>query len=327
MFLDDKTICSLMRNCLSVEKTENGLLPLRFTERQLGVYSSEPTWKIRSRCPSGVCIDMVGDIGSLAIDYATGGKARDWAYFDLYVDGALTAQQGSKPSRSPDRVEFKILGERKERRLTVYLPHCLEIFIRGIELQDDVSFSPAPHQQRKLLMIGDSITQGMESFYPSSIYPVQVARFLDAELLNHGIGGYFFDEQVIDETMPFIPDLVTVAYGANDWNRFKELSDFRSACSAFVEKLTSTYNHVPVFVITPIWRSDHGDRKECGTFEDIADTITDCCRPYSKIKIVDGMKLVPHLPEYFGDGTVHPNDAGFAYYAINLLKAMQAIKI
>lgn len=322
MVLDDKTVRSLMRNCLSVKKTVKGLLPLRFTERQLRIYSSQETWGIRSRCPSGICLDMICDMGSMSIDYETGGKVRDWAYFDLYVDGVLTAHEGCRPACTQVRIVFNIPGEKKERRLTVYLPHCVEIFIKGIEVPDKASFFPISSPQRKLLMIGDSITQGMESLYPSSVYPVQVARFFDAELLNHGVGGYFFDENVIDEAMPFIPDMVTVAYGTNDWGRSGTISDFRSNCSAFVEKLTSTYSKSKIYVITPIWRRDHAERKECGRFEDISNVIADCCRPYSKIKIVNGRNLVPHVPEYFGDGSLHPNDAGFGFYALNLIKTI-----
>jgi hypothetical protein len=168
MCLDDKKILSIARNCLSVEKTGNGLVPIRFTERQLETYCSQEAWKIRSRCPSGVCLDMLSDTGSIAIEYETGGRARNWAYFDLYVDGALTAHAGDRQAPVRDRIEFNVSGEKRERRITIYLPHCLEIFIRGIEVDDNARVCPAPLQPRKLLMLGDSITQGMEALHPSS---------------------------------------------------------------------------------------------------------------------------------------------------------------
>jgi len=34
--------------------------------------------------------------------------------------------------------------------------------------------------------------------------------------------------------------------------------------------------------------------------------------------LIEGEKLVPHLPEFFEDGFLHPNDIGFGIYAQNL---------
>ena len=39
---------------------------------------------------------------------------------------------------------------------------------------------------------------------------------------------------------------------------------------------------------------------------------------YKNVKIIDGMKLVPHLPEYFLDN-LHPNCLGCEIYARNLV--------
>lgn len=37
---------------------------------------------------------------------------------------------------------------------------------------------------------------------------------------------------------------------------------------------------------------------------------------------IDGLKIMPHVPEYFTDHA-HPNDMGFLQYALNLLRFLK----
>ena len=53
-----------------------------------------------------------------------------------------------------------------------------------------------------MICFGDSITQGYTSKFSSLSYVNQVARALNAEVVNQGIGGYYFNEATID---PFFP--------------------------------------------------------------------------------------------------------------------------
>lgn len=36
------------------------------------------------------------------------------------------------------------------------------------------------------------------------------------------------------------------------------------------------------------------------------------------VRILSGYNLVPHLPEFFSDGRLHPNDLGFGIFSQNL---------
>ena len=38
---------------------------------------------------------------------------------------------------------------------------------------------------------------------------------------------------------------------------------------------------------------------------------------FKAVHVVDGLKMVPNMPDYFVDG-VHPNDLGFMHYSMNL---------
>ena len=41
------------------------------------------------------------------------------------------------------------------------------------------------------------------------------------------------------------------------------------------------------------------------------------------LHLIDGLSLVPNRSQYFADG-LHPNDAGFTYYAANLAARLPA---
>jgi hypothetical protein len=45
----------------------------------------------------------------------------------------------------------------------------------------------------KIVTFGDSITQGMDALYGSSLYSFQIAEGLNLNMINQGVGGYFFE--------------------------------------------------------------------------------------------------------------------------------------
>lgn len=54
--------------------------------------------------------------------------------------------------------------------------------------------------------------------------------------------------------------------------------------------------------------------------------IGEICSVYPAVHVINGFDLVPHEEKWFGDLWLHPNDAGFAAYAANLLKEMEKAK-
>ena len=63
-------------------------MPVRFTDR-LFQYNEDESRRIRSFCPSGVCIELVTDSSFLNLTVKTLDFARNFAYFDLYIDDVL----------------------------------------------------------------------------------------------------------------------------------------------------------------------------------------------------------------------------------------------
>ena len=88
----------------------------------------------------------------------------------------------------------------------------------------------------------------------------------------------------------------------------------------YYEKLMGIYGKTPVLCILPLWRGDvEGGEPTliefCGKLKKIAEK-------YDNVTIVDGFKLVPHLPEYFLD-KLHPNCLGCEWYGRNLVEEIR----
>ncbi|MFC1479520.1 SGNH/GDSL hydrolase family protein [Planctomycetota bacterium] len=319
-------IRSFFKNYLSITHIGETIVPLRFTRPQLDVYAESEPHKIRSLSPAGICIDCETDSPFMEITFSSEAGSRQWLYFDLLVNGMLVSHTGWDECPSGIQTVRLEVPEylRGQHRLTVYLPHNRNVNIHSIEVADGSETIPLPLHKKYLLCLGDSITQGMDALYPYNTYPVQVSRMLGMELLNQGVGGYVFNEASLDEEIDFKPDLVTVAYGTNDWNRYSSISEFRTMCEEYMNRLSFIFHTCPILVLTPLWRSDIEEEKPMGSFELLTDTIYEVCSDMEHVTVINGISLTPHIPEYYKDLSVHPNDIGFLHYGINLVNAIHA---
>ena len=92
----------------------------------------------------------------------------------------------------------------------------------------------------------------------------------------------------------------------------------------YYETLIGIYGErIPILCISPLWRGDLPEQipvliRFCENVKAIAGR-------YSNVKVVDGFRLVPHLPEYFLDN-LHPNALGAEVYGRNLVEAIRNLK-
>ena len=61
------------------------------------------------------------------------------------------------------------------------------------------------------------------------------------------------------------------------------------------------------------------------TLVKFCDKLKDILARYPNIKVVDGFRLVPHLPEYFLDN-LHQNQLGTEVYGRNLVEKIRELK-
>ena len=215
------------------------------------------------------------------------------------------------------------LGEGK-KEVVVYMPWSVKAEIEELSLDDNAFVKPMK-RKKKLLAYGDSITHGYDALNPRNKYITRFADAIHFEEYNKGIGGEVFFPELADLKQPFTPDLITVAYGTNDWAK-KDKETFDKNCKSFYEKLARNYPTTPILALTPIWRKEINTVKtEFGDFGDVEKGIREFVKDIENITVVSCFDFIPKEEKYFADLRLHPNDRGFQIYFENLYEKVRGI--
>ena len=284
------------------------------TQKQIDAwYKLSDVLGMRAETTTGVRLDFHTDSSLFAFTAAMGNK------YEIYVNNIL--MYDIRFSNGEKCFEIKLdTSARATNRVTLILSSHEISALSSVELDDGATVEPC-NFDRKIMFIGDSITQGWDSGYDSLSYAYRVSRFFNAETIIHGVGGGFFDESVLDDELEFDPDIIIIAFGTNDWGHYKTIDALRDETKKFFDKLCSRYEGKKIFAISPIWRADNNLIKASGSFPDVCDTVKEQILAHSII-LVDGLSMVPHLPEFYSDKYLHPNALGFGVYAENLIKTL-----
>ena len=314
MKLSTEQIKAITVGAVSITEQDNGLYFSKCTEKQVAAwYNFSEVLGQRAKTTTGIRLDFHTNSQNVFLK-VSGGK------FDVYVDNLLRWHYKAVTSTEISLSLCDTLGDkRSEYRVTVYFPsHSIGV-LEEIGL-DDGAYAIKHTFERKMLFIGDSITQGWNADYDSLSYAYRVSRLFDAESVIQGIGGAFYHESTFD-SIDFQPDAVVVAYGTNDFSRYASLEEFRGHVYAHLALIADEYAGKQIFVLSPIWR-DKLEIKPMGSFAECRQAVADGAEKYGLVHI-DGLSLVPPFTELFADGHLHPNDAGFAYYGENLALALR----
>ncbi len=315
----------------------DGFRFFRFTEKQEEYYK---TTSFRGKTPStaGIRLEFKTDSKILRINAnISPSTTRRFFSFDVYKNGSMIGTLTNIPESGiefaegsviPSEVKLPLgefsddfdLGE-GEKEVKVYFPWSVTPLIKSIEIDDGASFE-AVHHSRKMISFGDSITHGYDALYPSHSYASVLADALDAEAINKGIGGETFCPDLAEIKDDFEPNIITVAYGTNDWNNKTE-ADFKQSCDSFFAALSGNYPNAKIFAITPIWRKDEDAQKPCGKFSDVANFIMKTAEKYPNVIGICGYDFVPNKTCYFSDFYLHPNDEGFDFYAKAIIQRIK----
>jgi len=304
----------IFNNCFKVISTGTGYFPIRFTEKQLEGYKNiSALFEERSLCPSGVVMEFLTDCPEISFCYNVVKLYKPNAVFDIYENGILCKVFQHNDLDQAGRVVYKRQSAGKSK-ITIYLPHLAQLIIDHIEIG---SFEPICDNRKKLLFLGDSITQGMSAVSPSMSFASLIARHFNADYLNQAVAGECFREENLDENLGISPKVIIVAYGTNDTVKVDSLNEIKNNICAYFDKLTSIYSKSRIYAITPIWRDFTAEPSYWEKSKRVEQMIWDKAQK-SGCRVVDGLKLVPHLASCYSDATTHPNELGFHQYAFNL---------
>ena len=321
MKLTLEDIRNIAQGVVSVEERLGEFALHRFTREQIEAYAKRNIdFFNKTFATAGVRLSFYTDADRMSFEYKlTPGSSRMFGWFDVYEDGVMTGHFGGEgklfTSGHAD-IEFT----HGEKRVEIYFPWSKAAFISDVELEGRL-ISPCK-RSRTMIMFGDSITQGYDAVYPSLTYASIVAHELDADAINKGIGGETFFPELAALPDPVKPEIVTVAYGTNDWNVCTR-EHFDKSCREFYENICRTYPNSKIFAITPTWRADYDRETKFGAPHAELDGIIRGLISDLPVSILSGYSLLPRVRSFFADEYLHPNDLGFSVYARELLKQIK----
>lgn len=327
MILEFEQIRACIRGAVRVEQDSDGWIRMyRFTEEQANIYrnAGQTDFYGKTFASAGMRMAFRTNATNLSFTYRMRlASSRRYGWFDIYVNGVMTDHFGKEKDVDGVIGEAHISLPNGEKDVELYFPWSVSTDIRDLAIDGGALFTPVFRKYR-MISYGDSITHGYDAIYPSQAYAVALARMLDADSVNKGIGGERFCPDVLLGTRePIEPDIITCAYGTNDWAnatpQAKEL--FETNCRAFYKRLSALYPNARIYAITPIWRADGTAKKPFGSpAEQMHDRIAALCAGLPNVRVIRGWELVPHIPAFYGDLRLHPNDLGFLSYAQGLYR-------
>ena len=313
---------------------ENGRIRLyRMTQEQEEFYKERNDFYIKALSTAGIKLVFKTDSKSLFMKVnISKGSTRTYFSHDVFVDGkmigSLDNYSGMEIPQAYTTIDCPLGSFEKifelgdgEKTVCIYFPWSVASEIEEVSI-DDGAFAEAVKSEKTLLAFGDSITQGYDALKCSNLYMSRLSRMLGADEYNKAIGGEIFFPALAKTKEAFEPDYITVAYGTNDWST-KTVDEFKTNCREFYLSLSKNYPKAKIFAITPIWRKDYAESREFGDFVSVEQLIKELTSDLANVYCISGFDFVPHDENYFGDLSLHPNDAGFECYAKKLYEKMK----
>jgi len=281
------------------------------------LYSYSDAATIRACCVTGVRLVFETDSPWLQLCWRPLRAARDVQACDVEVEGfsIMTCQPATADGECRFRADLPGHGI---RRITVYLPHLCELRVLSLELADHAIFRNIAETRRRLLVMGDSIAQGMTTTSPAKAYGSAVARAFNLDYLNIAVGGAVMNGTVAEAAVKLPWDLALVAFGVNDCNLEVGLKTEAQQTETTLRALTSTGR--PVVLFTPLPWPGRGDKDLDGYIA----CQKEVAAGFPGVTVLDGYAAVCIDQENFID-SCHPNDLGNSRIAEFLIRNMPRI--
>ncbi len=318
MKLSNKTLTRLVKGACYFEMKNGYLSSFRYSKAQIEHMSRDgydAYWLNRALITGPQRIELKTDATKISFNYKASETHINANTIDLYIDDVLYSVYHIY-DRLKGMVEFSLPDGQK--KVSIYLPCESTLQIKNFTING--SYKSIKEKGDKVLIIGDSITQGAGPSIASLAYANILARELKYDILAQGIGGYRYEPNDVMTIDGFTPDKIIVALGTNWYN--VDSYDYELNVNEFYKKLSEAFPNIPVLSVTPLWR---GNVEDWERFTWCIDKIKSACSKYENIKLVDGFALVPNVEECFSD-KVHPNSFGSLMYGNNLIKAIRKQK-
>ena len=320
--LSNQTIKKLFCGAIYFEEKDGYLTPYRYSKEQLDYMAKESYdwgWRMRAKFSGGIRMEFKTDSEYISFSYKASDSHERANTIDLYVNGTLTSVYHIGQSLK-GKVEFILPSG--EKTVAIYMPGECKLDIKGFTI--DGKYKAVKNKAQKILVIGDSITQGAGPEIASASYLHSLQRKTGYNILGQGVGGYRYEPCDLMRVDGFEPDKIIVFLGTNYYELacFARGYDYEKAVFDFYKRLNELYPETPILSVTPLFRTRDMDKER---FMWCIDTIKNACALYKNVRVADGFAMMPCVEACLSDG-VHPNAFGSELLAANLAKYMKEIK-
>ena len=312
----------LIKGACYFETKRGYLISFKYSRAQLDMMDKEgydDFWRIRGNISAGIRIEFITDSSFVSFDYnaCVGTTLLDRSNsVDIWIDGVLYSAMHLEKDKGSLRVDLP----EGEKRVSIYFPCDSQFWVKNFTI--DGKYKSVKDKGPKVLVIGDSITQGYGPMISSGSYFNELQRQTGYNMLNQGIGGYRCEAGDLMYVDGFVPDKIITLLGTN-WYDAEDVYPYEKATADFYKRLTELYPDKQIISISPLWRADEGFNPE--RFAWCRAVVEKECKKYENITFVDGFTLVPHVFECFCD-KLHPNEYGCLLLATNIRNEMKKIK-
>ncbi len=270
----------LLRGCLEVEQTADGLLPHRMPA-WARAQNQDPQLAMAEAQPSGVRVVFRTRATQIELDTVptkrvyVGVQPRPDGVYDLVVDGQASGQ-GTVTGGHTVTVDMMAGTAETERGtagtvrfdglpdhlkdVEIWLPHNETAAL--VTLRTDASVEAAsPSTGRRWLHHGSSISQGSNAASPTGTWPAVAAAIGGAELCNLGLGGSALLDPFVARVLRDTPaDVISIKLGINVVNAdLMRMRAFGPAVHGFLDTIRDGHPDTPLLVVSPILCPIHED--------------------------------------------------------------------
>ena len=320
---DAEVLTSLFRGIYELEerdpetgepKTGTGAYaPLRFSQERLTRYEGLADIPY-AKCTTGVRLDFYTSAEQVSFRFTMTDSFGDGRTgypddcFDIFEDDVYQESVVVSKHSEIRELNYRRKSTESESRITIVFPTLHGVILSDISLGEA---RPVDTYEHKILVFGDSITQGLYADKVSDNYIDTICRSLNADYMNLAVGGEVYRQSALDRDVHYEPTHIIIALGTNDFHRNHDTQQVAVDCNAYFQMISMYYPGIPVTVITPF--EDQG--------ENYVSTYTKAAQDHG-CYVIDGRTLMPMTAENLFD-TVHPNSQGFSVLAQNLLPIMR----
>lgn len=316
MKLSASTLKKLVKGACHFSVNRGYLASYHFTPEQMEyLKKTDDFWYTRSTFSAGVRIEFCTEATEISFEYRIKDFSSPDNTVDVYCDGVAVAVY--HPEEGRGKVTF-VLPE-GEKEVAVYLPTDCHFEIKNFTVNG--RYKATRGRKTKVLLIGDSISQGYGAGMAGATYVNALQRMVKYEIMNQGIGGFRFNAGIVTKIEGYDPEKIMVVLGTNGHDN--PGLDYETEVVRFFEALHTLYGDRPVLAITPLWRCDQWYNS--GRMEWCISIIRRECAKYPNVTVMNGFDAIPHIAECFIDD-LHPNAYGSYLYAESIARHIRAIR-